>query len=121
MSGALPRGVRRTTVSSAFEAVQGSYEQAAERLQLELSLREAMATPTREVTVQVRVPMDGGGFKVYKGYRVQYNNARRPYKGGLRFHPHVSLDEIRCFAALMPRTTTLMNIPFTADNAGVHV
>ena len=108
-------------MSSAFEAVQGSYEQAAERLQLELSLREALATPTREVTVQVRVPMDGGGFKVFKGYRVQYNNARGPYKGGLRFHPTVSLDEIRCFAALMTWKTALMNIPFGGGKGGVQV
>ncbi len=86
---------------SAFEAVQAFYEQAAERLVLELSLREALSTPTREVTVQVRVPMDGGGFKVFKGYRVQHNNARGPFKGGLRFHPTVSLDEVRCFAMLM--------------------
>jgi len=52
-------------MSSAFEAVQSYYERAAERLNLELSLREALATPTREVRVQVRVPMDGGGFKVF--------------------------------------------------------
>ena len=108
-------------MSSAFEAVTGSFEAAAERLNLELSLREAMATPTREVTVQVRVPMDGGGFKVYKGYRVQYNNARGPYKGGLRFHPNVSLDEIRCFAALMTWKTALMNIPFGGGKGGVQV
>src|SRR5437899_13061606 len=100
MSGALPQGVRRTTVSSAFEAVRGFYEQAAERLNLELSLREALATPTREITVQVRVPMDGGGFKVFRGWRVQHNNARGPYKGGRRLHPEVTLDEIRSIASL---------------------
>jgi glutamate dehydrogenase (NAD(P)+) len=108
-------------MSSAFEAVRGFYEQAAEKLELELSLREALATPTREVTVQVRVPMDGGGFKVFKGYRVQYNNARGPYKGGLRFHPIVSLDEIRCFAALMTWKTAIMNIPFGGGKGGVQV
>src|SRR2546422_7816191 len=106
---------------SAFEAVRGFYEKAAEQLQLELSLREALATPTREVTVQVRVPMDGGGFKVFKGYRVQYNNARGPFKGGLRFHPTVSLDEVRCFAALMTWKTALMNIPFGGGKGGVQV
>jgi glutamate dehydrogenase (NAD(P)+) len=108
-------------VSSAFEAVQGFYEQAAERLELELSLREALSTPTREVTVQVRVPMDGGGFKVFKGYRVQHNNARGPFKGGLRFHPTVSLDEVRCFAMLMTWKTALMNIPFGGGKGGVQV
>jgi glutamate dehydrogenase (NAD(P)+) len=108
-------------MGSAFEAVQGFYEQAAERLQLELSLREALSTPTREITVQVRVPMDGGGFKVFKGYRVQHNNARGPFKGGLRFHPTVNLDEVRCFAMLMTWKTALMNIPFGGGKGGVQV
>lgn len=108
-------------MSSAFEAVQRFYEQAAERLQLELSLREALSTPTREITVQVRVPMDGGGFKVFKGYRVQHNNARGPFKGGLRFHPTVNLDEVRCFAMLMTWKTALMNIPFGGGKGGVQV
>src|SRR5207247_557900 len=98
-------------MGSAFEAVRGFYEEAAEKLGLELSLREALSTHAREVTVQVRVPMDFGGFKVFKGYRVQHNNARGPFKGGLRFHPKVSLDEIRTFDMLMTWKTALMNIP----------
>jgi glutamate dehydrogenase (NAD(P)+) len=108
-------------MTSAFEAVRTFYERAAERLQLELSLRESLASPQREITVQVRVPLDGGGFKVFKGYRVQYNNARGPYKGGLRFHQRVDLDEIRCFAALMTWKTALMNIPFGGGKGGVQV
>ena len=108
-------------MSSAFEAVRGYYEEAAERLNLELSLREALARPTREVTVQIRVPMDGGGFKVFTGYRVQHNNARGPYKGGIRFHPSVTLDEIRCFAALMTWKTALMGIPFGGGKGGIQV
>lgn len=106
---------------SAFEAVSGFFEKAAERLGLELSLREALATPAREVQVQLRVPMDGGGFKVFFGYRVQYNNARGPFKGGIRYHPIVSLDEIRTFAALMTWKTALMNIPFGGAKGGVKV
>jgi glutamate dehydrogenase/leucine dehydrogenase len=108
-------------MSSAFEAVRGFYEQAAEKLVLELSLREALSTPTREITTQVRTPMDGGGFKVFKGYRVQHNNARGPYKGGLRFHPTVNLDEVRCFAMLMTWKTALMNIPFGGGKGGIQV
>ncbi len=110
-----------TSVSSAFEAVQSFYETAAERLNLELSLREALATPAREVSVQVRVPMDFGGFRVFRGWRVQHNNARGPFKGGLRFHQDVSLDEIRCFAMLMTWKTALMNIPFGGGKGGVQV
>src|SRR5918996_1996260 len=106
---------------TAFEAVRGFYEQAAERLGLELSLREALATPAREVIVQLRVPMDFGGFKVFTGYRVQYNNARGPFKGGIRFHEGVSIVEIRTFAALMTWKTALMNIPFGGAKGGVRV
>jgi glutamate dehydrogenase (NAD(P)+) len=110
-----------SSASSAYEAVRSFYETAAERINLELSLREALATPAREVSVQVRVPMDFGGFKVFRGYRVQHNNARGPYKGGLRFHPDVTLDEIRCFAMLMTWKTALMNIPFGGGKGGVQV
>jgi glutamate dehydrogenase/leucine dehydrogenase len=106
---------------SAFEAVRGFYEEAAERLGLELSLRESLATPAREVTVQLRVPTDFGGFKVFTGYRVQYNNARGPYKGGIRFHEGVSVVEVRTFAALMTWKTALMNIPFGGAKGGVRV
>ncbi len=108
-------------MTSAFEAVRGFYERAAEQLGLELSLREALATPAREVSTQVRVPMDFGGFKVFRGFRVQHNNARGPFKGGLRFHASVSLDEIRCFAMLMTWKTALMNIPFGGAKGGVQV
>jgi len=108
-------------VASAFDAVGGFFEQAAERLGLELSLREALATPARELTVTLRVPTDYGGFRVFRGWRVQYNNARGPFKGGIRFHEEVSLDEIRTFAALMTWKTALMNIPFGGAKGGVRV
>lgn len=108
-------------VGSEFEAVRALSEQAADRLDLELSLREALAGPAREVSVQVRVPMDLGGFRVFSGYRVQYNDARGPYKGGIRFHPRVTLDEMRCFAALMTWKTALMNVPFGGAKGGVQV
>lgn len=108
-------------MGSAFDAVRGFYEGAAERLGLELSLREALATPAREIAVQLRVPMAGGGFRVFPGWRVQYNNARGPFKGGIRFHQDVSVDEIRTFAALMTWKTALMNIPFGGAKGGVRV
>lgn len=108
-------------MGSAFDAVRGFYEGAAERLGLELSLREALATPAREIAVQLRVPTDFGGFRVFRGWRVQYNNARGPFKGGIRFHQDVSVDEIRTFAALMTWKTALMNIPFGGAKGGVRV
>lgn len=108
-------------MATAFQAVQRFYEQAAEGLGLELSLREALATPAREITVQLRVPTEFGGFRVFRGWRIQYNNARGPFKGGIRFHEEVSDDEIRTFAALMTWKTALMNIPFGGAKGGVRV
>lgn len=108
-------------MTTAFEGVRGFFERAADQLGLELSLREALSTPQREVHVQLRVPMDGGGFKVFRGYRIQYNNARGPYKGGLRYHPTVAPDEIRTLSALMTWKTALMNLPFGGAKGGVRV
>ncbi|HEY7399303.1 MAG TPA: Glu/Leu/Phe/Val dehydrogenase [Actinomycetota bacterium] len=104
-----------------FEAVQGFFDRAADRLQLDDAARKVLSTPRREVAVQVRVPMDDGSLNVYPGWRVQYNGARGPFKGGLRFHPNASLDEFRCFAALMTWKTALLDVPFGGGKGGVQV
>lgn len=105
----------------AFDAVRGFFQAAAERLGLDPWLREAMASPYRELAVQIRVPMDDGTLGVFPGYRVQYNGARGPFKGGIRFHPAISLDEIRCFSALMTWKTALLDLPFGGGKGGVRV
>ncbi len=105
----------------AFDAVQGFFQRAADRLDLEPYLREILSTPYRELAVQVRVPMDDGSLAIFPGYRVQYNGARGPYKGGVRFHPRVTLDEVRCFAAIMTWKTALLDLPFGGGKGGVRV
>ncbi|MBI4259242.1 MAG: Glu/Leu/Phe/Val dehydrogenase [Actinobacteria bacterium] len=105
----------------AFDAVRGFYRAAVERLGIDPDLGEAMATPYRELAVQVRVPMDDGSLGVFPGYRVQYNGARGPFKGGIRFHPGVTLDEIRTFAFLMTWKTALLDLPFGGGKGGVRV
>jgi len=104
-----------------FEAVQGFFDRAAERLRLDDATRKVLSMPRREVAVQVRVPMDDGSLNVYPGWRVQYNAARGPFKGGLRFHPNASLDEFRCFAALMTWKTALLDVPFGGGKGGVKI
>jgi glutamate dehydrogenase/leucine dehydrogenase len=104
-----------------FEAVQGFFDRAADRLRLDQATRKVLSTPRREVAVQVRVAMDDGSLNVYPGWRVQYNAARGPFKGGLRFHPNASLDEFRCFAALMTWKTALLDVPFGGGKGGVKV
>ncbi len=105
----------------AYEAVQGFFEAAADRLGLDPSVRALLDTHQRATTVQVRVPMDDGTVHTFEGYRVQHNNARGPYKGGLRFHQTVSIDEIKCFSALMTWKCALLDIPFGGGKGGVSV
>ena len=104
-----------------FEAVQGFFDRAADRLRLDDATRRVLSTPRREVAVQVRVEMDDGSLNVYPGWRVQYNGARGPFKGGLRYHQNASLDEFRCFAALMTWKTALLDVPFGGGKGGVKV
>lgn len=103
----------------AYDAVRGFFDAAADRLGLEGWIREILDTHFRQTTVQVRVPMDDGSIGVFEGYRVQHNNARGPFKGGLRYHQTVSLDEFRCFAALMTWKCALLDIPYGGGKGGV--
>jgi glutamate dehydrogenase (NAD(P)+) len=104
-----------------FAAVRGFFDQAADRIGLDDDARAVLSSPRREVSVQIRLRMDEGSLNVYPGWRVQYNGARGPFKGGLRFHPNASLDEFRCFAALMTWKTALLDVPFGGGKGGVKV
>jgi glutamate dehydrogenase (NAD(P)+) len=104
-----------------FRAVQGHLTQAAARIGLDDGATKVLSTHRREVAVSIRVPMDDGTFEVYPGWRIQHNGARGPFKGGLRFHPNASLDEFRCFAALMTWKTALLDVPFGGAKGGVRV
>jgi glutamate dehydrogenase (NAD(P)+) len=104
-----------------FDAVRGFFEQAADRIGLDDDARRVLESPRREVAVQLRVKADEGTLLTLPGWRVQYNAARGPFKGGLRFHPRASLDEFRCFAALMTWKTALVDVPFGGAKGGVRI
>lgn len=104
-----------------FQAVQGYFDQAADRIGLDDGARKVLSTHRREVAVSIRVGRDDGSFDVFPGWRIQHNGARGPYKGGLRFHPNASLDEFRCFSALMTWKTALLDVPFGGAKGGVKV
>jgi glutamate dehydrogenase/leucine dehydrogenase len=106
---------------NADQAVHGFFHASAERLGLEDSLRVMLDTHQRQTEVQVRVPMDDGNVRIFPGWRIQHNNARGPFKGGLRFHPAVSVDDFRCFAALMTWKCALLDIPYGGGKGGVRV
>ena len=93
---------------------------AAERLGVHPEVVELLRRPYRELHVEVPVHMDDGRLQVFSGYRVQHSGARGPYKGGVRYHPQASLDEVRALAALMTWKTAIVDIPFGGAKGGVQ-
>lgn len=118
-----PGTVRRRTPTddmTPFEAATYFFEGAAERLQLPGHKREVLASSYRELAVQIPVRMDDGRLVVYRGYRIQHNGARGPYKGGIRYHESADLDEVRALAALMTWKNALIDVPFGGAKGGVQ-
>ncbi len=102
-----------------YQIAQMQFDQAADRLDLEPWMRDFLKTPNRNVSVDFPVKMDDGSIKMFAGYRVQHNNVRGPYKGGIRFSPEVSLDEVRALASWMTWKTALVDVPFGGAKGGV--
>jgi glutamate dehydrogenase (NAD(P)+) len=105
---------------SNLDIVRFYFDQAVERLELPDDLRVVFWEPYREVTVQIPVKLSDGRIHVFSGYRIQHNGARGPYKGGIRFHPEVDIDEVRALASLMTWKTAIANVPFGGAKGGVN-
>ena len=104
---------------SNYEIVNHNFDAAAELLGVPDDLREVLRSSYREVRVQIPVQLLDGKVHCFSGYRVQHNGARGPYKGGVRYHPQVDLDEVRALASLMSWKTAIVNIPFGGAKGGV--
>ncbi len=104
----------------AFEATNYYFEQAANCLDLSENVRTLMVTADREVRVEVVIELDSGKIGNFIGYRVQHDNARGPFKGGLRYHPTVDEDEARSLASLMTWKTALVDLPFGGAKGGIN-
>jgi glutamate dehydrogenase (NAD(P)+) len=102
-----------------YRISQIQFDIAAEYLKLDPGLRQVLRTPKRILEVSVPTKMDNGQIKVFTGYRVQHNIARGPAKGGIRYHPSVTLDEVRALAAWMTWKTATVNIPYGGGKGGV--
>lgn len=105
----------------ASEATRISFDRAADQLDLSDSMRRLLLTAKREVQVQIPIERDSGELATLIGYRVQHNDARGPMKGGLRYHPHVDLDEVRALASLMTWKTAVVDIPYGGAKGGVSI
>jgi glutamate dehydrogenase (NAD(P)+) len=102
-----------------FRIAQIQFDMAAEFLKLDPSLRQILRTPKRVLEVSIPTKMDNGQVKVLTGYRVQHNVARGPGKGGIRYHPNVTPDEVKALAAWMTWKTATVNVPLGGAKGGV--
>ncbi len=102
-----------------WESAAHRFDEAAELLKLDDGMRKVLRRPTMELTVNIPVVLDDGRIEVFTGYRVQHSIARGPAKGGIRFAPDVSLDEVRALAAWMTWKCAVVNIPFGGGKGGV--
>ena len=104
----------------AFEATNRYFDEAAAQLDLTGNMRTMLVNPDRELRVEIVVEMDSGEIGNFVGYRVQHDNSRGPFKGGLRYHPHVDQDEARSLASLMTWKTAVVDIPFGGGKGGIN-
>ena len=104
---------------SLFEMTRTRFELAADALKLPRDLRDVMTHMKRQLIVSLPVRMDDGTIKVFEGFRVQHNIARGPAKGGIRYHPNVTLDQMKALASLMTWKCATVNIPYGGGKGGV--
>jgi glutamate dehydrogenase (NAD(P)+) len=106
-------------VVNPYDVALAQFDEAAESLGLSQALRAILRKPKRELVVNFPVRMDNGDIEMFTGYRVQHNITRGPAKGGIRFSPHVSLDEVRALAMWMTWKCAVVGIPFGGAKGGV--
>ncbi|MCE5257487.1 MAG: Glu/Leu/Phe/Val dehydrogenase [Chloroflexi bacterium] len=104
---------------SPFEMAQQQYEQALQYLSIDPGIAEIMRNPKRQLTVSLPIKMDDGTVKVFTGYRVQHSMACGPAKGGIRYHPDVTLDEVRALAMWMTWKCAVVDLPYGGGKGGI--
>jgi glutamate dehydrogenase/leucine dehydrogenase len=104
-----------------YEFALRQFERAADYLSLDPGTRQVLSTPKRQLSVSIPIKLDNKKIKVFMGYRVQHNIARGPSKGGIRYHPGVTLDEVKALAMWMTWKCAVVNIPFGGAKGGITV
>ena len=108
-------------MSSSTDPTSSAYAAAVKNLGLKPNIAKALEIPDRELTVEVPFRKDNGELESVIGFRVQHNNTRGPFKGGIRYHQHVDIDEVRSLATLMTWKTSLLDIPYGGGKGGIGV
>lgn len=106
---------------NAYETTNTFLKRAFEALKLDAAYETLLLTPRREVRVELAMTLDDGRLGNFIGYRVQHDDSRGPYKGGLRYHPEVDIDEVRSLASLMTWKTAVVDVPFGGAKGGIQV
>ncbi|MHA1960821.1 MAG: Glu/Leu/Phe/Val family dehydrogenase [Candidatus Thorarchaeota archaeon] len=109
----------RDTTHNPFEIAKRQIDIVAEHVDLDPDVVEVLKHPKRVLEVAIPVRMDSGRIKVFTGYRVQHNEARGPFKGGIRYHPDVDLDEVKALATWMSMKTAVVDIPYGGAKGGI--
>lgn len=104
-----------------FKIAQNQVDEAAKFIDIDPEFIEIIKQPQRIIEVTIPIKMDNGKTKIFTGFRVQHNNARGPYKGGLRYHPNVSLDEVKALALWMTFKCSVVDIPYGGSKGGIIV
>ncbi len=104
-----------------YSNVARQFNQAANLMKLDSNIRKILAVTANEIVVNFPVKMDDGRVEIFTGYRVQHNNVLGPFKGGLRFHPSVKIDEVRALAAWMTWKTAVVDIPYGGAKGGIQI
>jgi glutamate dehydrogenase (NAD(P)+) len=104
---------------NSFETAQAQFDRVAEMLELDPGAKELLRNPVREFSFAIPVHMDDGSVRVFRGFRVQHNDARGPSKGGIRFHPLETLDTVRALAMWMTWKCALLDLPLGGGKGGV--
>jgi glutamate dehydrogenase (NAD(P)+) len=102
-----------------FKVVQNYLEEAAKVAEVTPYISTILSQPKNEIIVNFPVKMDDGSIRLFKGYRIQHNNLLGPYKGGIRYHESVTLDDVKALAAMMTWKCALMNLPLGGGKGGI--
>jgi len=115
----LAKDVKKEKEYDFFKVVQGYLDKAADVLALEPFVRTILSQPKNELIINFPVKMDNGEVRLFKGYRVQHNNLLGPFKGGMRYHPSVTLDDVKALASMMTWKSALMRLPYGGGKGGI--